>query len=63
MRLFKGKQLGKKGAGIKVEVGTNLQMLTKDNVFCFPSTFTFIFCSFASIDGIRKVLDLNYDIS
>jgi len=62
MRSFKDKQLGKKSEGIKSTVGTDLQTLTENNVFRFPSTFTFIFRSFASIDGIGKGLDPNYDI-
>ena len=62
MRSFKDKQLGKKGSNIKQTVGNDLQTLTENNVFRFPSTFTFIFRSFASIDGIGKGLDPNYDI-
>jgi len=63
MRTFKDKQLGKeKGPGLKSAVGTDIQTLTEANVFRFPSTFTFIFRSFASIDGIGKGLDPNYDI-
>jgi len=62
MRSFKDKQLGKKSANIKQTVGTDLQTLTENNVFRFPSTFTFIFRSFASIDGIGKGLDPKYDI-
>ncbi|KAL7465274.1 hypothetical protein ACHAXS_005611 [Conticribra weissflogii] len=62
MRTFKDNQLGKKGANVKKAVGTDLQTLTENDVFRFPSTFTFIFRSFASIDGIGKGLDKNYDI-
>lgn len=62
MRSFKDKQLGKTGSNIKTTIGTDLQTLTENNVFRFPSTFTFIFRSFASIDGIGKGLDPNYDI-
>lgn len=62
MRSFKDKQLGKSGSNIKQTIGTDLQTLTENNVFRFPSTFTFIFRSFASIDGIGKGLDPNYDI-
>jgi len=62
MRSFKDKQLGKSGGNIKQTIGTDLQTLTENNVFRFPSTFTFIFRSFASIDGIGKGLDPNYDI-
>lgn len=62
MRSFKDKQLGKKGTNIKKTVGTDLQTLTENNVFRFPSTFTFIFRSFASIEGIGKGLDPEYDI-
>jgi predicted unusual protein kinase regulating ubiquinone biosynthesis (AarF/ABC1/UbiB family) len=62
MRSFKDKQLGKTGSNIKSTVGTDLQTLTENNVFRFPSTFTFIFRSFASIDGIGKGLDPEYDI-
>ena len=62
MRTFKDKQLGKKAANIKQTIGTDLQTLTENNVFRFPSTFTFIFRSFASVDGIGKGLDKNYDL-
>ena len=62
MRSFKNKQLGKSSANIKQTVGTDLQTLTENNVFRFPSTFTFIFRSFASVDGIGKGLDKDYDI-
>lgn len=62
MRQFKDTQLGKSGNGIKETVGTDLQTLTENNVFRFPSTFTFIFRAFASIDGIGKGLDENYAI-
>ena len=62
MRSFKDKQLGKTGSDIKATIGTDLQTLTENNVFRFPSTFTFIFRSFASIDGIGKGLDPDYDI-
>ena len=47
MRQFKDTQLGKSGNGIKETVGTDLQTLTENNVFRFPSTFTFIFRAFA----------------
>jgi len=62
MRQFKDTQLGKEGSGIKETVGTDLQTLTENNVFRFPSTFTFIFRAFASVDGIGKGLDPDYDI-
>ncbi len=42
MRTFKDNQLGKKGANIKETVGTDLRTLTGNDVFRFPSTFTFI---------------------
>ena len=62
MRTFKDNQLGKKGKNIKETVGTDLQTLTENDVFRFPSTFTFIFRSFASIDGIGKGLTDSFDI-
>ena len=62
MRTFKDNQLGKKGRNVKETVGTDLQTLTENDVFRFPSTFTFIFRSFASIDGIGKGLSDNFDI-
>jgi len=62
MRTFKDNQLGKKGANVKETVGTDLQTLTENDVFRFPSTFTFIFRSFASIDGIGKGLSNKFDI-
>jgi predicted unusual protein kinase regulating ubiquinone biosynthesis (AarF/ABC1/UbiB family) len=62
MRAFKDNQLGKKSANIKETIGTDLQTLTENNVFRFPSTFTFIFRAFASVEGIGKGLDNEYDI-
>ena len=62
MRTFKDSQLGKKGANIKQTVGADLQTLTENNVFRFPSTFTFIFRAFASVEGIGKGLDPEFDI-
>ena len=52
MRTFKDNQLGKKGKNVKETVGTDLQTLTENDVFRFPSTFTFIFRAFASVGGI-----------
>jgi predicted unusual protein kinase regulating ubiquinone biosynthesis (AarF/ABC1/UbiB family) len=62
MRTFKDNQMGIKGKNIKQAVGTDLQALTESNVFKFPSTFTFIFRSFASVDGIGKGLTKGFDI-
>lgn len=62
MRTFKDKQLGKKGANIKETLGNDLQILTENNSFRFPSTFTFIFRAFASVEGIGKALDPDFDI-
>merc|ERR1711903_357167 len=65
VRAFKDKQLGKDrsdGPGIKSTLGTELQSLTESQVFRFPSTFTFIFRAIASIDGIGKGLDEDYDL-
>jgi predicted unusual protein kinase regulating ubiquinone biosynthesis (AarF/ABC1/UbiB family) len=62
MRTFKDSQLGKKGANIKQTVGADLQTLTENNVFRFPSTFTFIFRAFTSVEGIGKGLDPDFDI-
>jgi predicted unusual protein kinase regulating ubiquinone biosynthesis (AarF/ABC1/UbiB family) len=62
MRTFKDNQLGKKGKNVKETVGADLQTLTENDVFRFPSTFTFIFRSFASIDGIGKGLSDKFDI-
>merc|ERR1712147_347206 len=65
IRAFKDKQLGKDrsdGPGIKSTLGTELQSLTESQVFRFPSTFTFIFRAIASIDGIGKGLDDEYDL-
>ena len=65
IRAFKDKQLGvdrSDGPGIKSTLGTELQSLTESQVFRFPSTFTFIFRAIASIDGIGKGLDEDYDL-
>jgi predicted unusual protein kinase regulating ubiquinone biosynthesis (AarF/ABC1/UbiB family) len=57
IRTFKDVQLGKGATNIKTTLGQDLQALTDQQVFRFPSTFTFIFRSFASVDGIGKGLD------
>lgn len=62
MRSFKDNQLGKKAGNIKETLGTDLQTLTENDSFRFPSTFTFIFRAFASVEGIGKGLDPDYDI-
>jgi len=55
--------MGKKTTNIKSTLGSDLQALTEQQVFRFPSTFTFIFRSFASVDGIGKALDPEYDLA
>ena len=60
---FKDIQQGKAASNIKSTLGADLQALTEQQVFRFPSTFTFIFRAFASIDGIGKGLDKEYDLS
>ena len=60
---FKDIQQGKAAGNIKSTLGADLQALTEQQVFRFPSTFTFIFRAFASIDGIGKGLDKEYDLS
>lgn len=62
MRAFKDKQLGKSSGNIKEVVGNDLQTLTENNSFRFPSTFTFVFRAFVSIEGIGKELDPEFDI-
>ena len=62
MRSFKDAQLGKKGGNIKETLGTDLQTLTDNNSFRFPSTFTFVFRAFVSIEGIGKELDPDFDL-
>ena len=59
---FKDVQKGGSPANIKTTIGPDLQALTEAQVFRFPSTFTFIFRAFASIDGIGKGLDKEFDI-
>ena len=59
---FKEVQKGGNPANIKTTIGPDLQALTEAQVFRFPSTFTFIFRAFASIDGIGKGLDKEFDI-
>merc|ERR1719263_1656802 len=62
IRTFKDIQLGKGAANIKTTLGADLQALTEQQVFRFPSTFTFIFRAFASVDGIGKGLNPEFDI-
>jgi len=62
IRTFKDVQLGKSAKNIKSTLGADLQALTEQQVFRFPSTFTFIFRAFASIDGIGKGLDPAFDV-
>lgn len=62
MRAFKDKQLGKSSGNIKQTLGTDLQTLTENNSFRFPSTFTFVFRAFVSVEGIGKELDPEFDI-
>uniref|UniRef100_A0A7S2DEB7 ABC1 atypical kinase-like domain-containing protein n=1 Tax=Haptolina brevifila TaxID=156173 RepID=A0A7S2DEB7_9EUKA len=56
IRTFKDVQIGKAASNIKTTLGADLQALTEQQVFRFPSTFTFIFRAFASVDGIGKGL-------
>ena len=62
IRSFKNVQQGKTAGDIKTTLGADLQALTDQQVFRFPSTFTFIFRAFASIDGIGKGLDPDFDL-
>ena len=62
MRSFKNNQLGKSSGNIKQTLGTDLQTLTENDSFRFPSTFTFIFRAFASVEGIGKGLDEGFEI-
>jgi len=62
IRTFKDVQIGKSTGNIKTTLGADLQALTDQQVFRFPSTFTFIFRAFASVDGIGKVLQSDFDI-
>ncbi|EOD26063.1 hypothetical protein EMIHUDRAFT_467752 [Emiliania huxleyi CCMP1516] len=63
IRTFKQIQQGKAASNIKTTLGADLQALTEQQVFRFPSTFTFIFRAFASVDGIGKGLDPEYDLA
>lgn len=60
---FKGVQRGEEVGNIKTTLGADLQALTEQQVFRFPSTFTFIFRAFASYDGIGKGLDKDFDLT
>lgn len=60
---FKGVQRGESVGNIKTTLGADLQALTEQQVFRFPSTFTFIFRAFASYDGIGKGLDKDFDLT
>jgi len=60
---FKKVQRGEDVGNIKTTLGADLQALTEQQVFRFPSTFTFIFRAFASYDGIGKGLDKDFDLT
>ena len=62
MRSFKNNQIGKSSGNIKQTLGVDLQTLTENDSFRFPSTFTFIFRAFASVEGIGKGLDSGFEI-
>jgi len=62
MRSFKNNQIGKSSGNIKQTLGVDLQTLTENDSFRFPSTFTFIFRAFASVEGIGKGLDESFEI-
>ena len=62
MRAFKDSQLGKSRSNIKEVVGADLQTLTENNSFRFPSTFTFVFRAFVSVEGIGKELNKEFDL-
>lgn len=62
MRTFKDAQLGRASGNIKEKIGPDLQTLTENNVFRFPSTFTFVFRAFTSVEGIGKSLDPDFNI-
>lgn len=62
IRSFKDTQAGRAKKSLKQTVGADVQALTDANVFRFPSTFTFIFRALASIDGIGKGLDKDFDL-
>ena len=61
MRAFKDNQLGKKSGNIKQTLGTDLQTLTENDSFRFPSTFTFIFRAFASVGTFEICLCIRFD--
>ena len=63
IQTFKGVQRGEEAGNIKTTLGADLQALTEQQVFRFPSTFTFIFRAFASYDGIGKGLDKDFDLT
>ena len=58
---FKDEAAGRATEDVTEKVGGELQGMVDDGVIQFPSIFTFVGRAFASVDGIGRELDPNYD--
>merc|ERR1719217_697397 len=58
---FKDQAAGRDTEDVTEKVGGELQGMVDDGVIQFPSIFTFVGRAFASVDGIGRELDPNYD--
>ena len=58
---FKDQAAGRATEDVTEKVGGELQSMVDDGVIQFPSIFTFVGRAFASVDGLGRELDPDYD--